>query len=553
MMRLVCPFERTVARLAFGVLACAVALACGSSEGPAGGAPSAASASDPTDLGAAGAADSEPVPQGLLFSPSKTLKLSPKQSRQLTVTTDPPGRFHVRFALLGSGYDSAPADAVLNTSDVQTGTDGVARVKLTAPSTPTTFSVRASVAGKVPAFLGVSVSSLGYTTLRVMPSYSGHRAVSQWTATARNGAKCSKLGGNPPPDGDLSVSAPAGESLELEAPIGLALTVTLRAGHYIGGCVDEPALVEGDGNQVLVYASDRPLNLEATRLDLKFGPSDERPAFTKLMKSSVTAAEDALVGNSANDVQALLDAMHDATNAASRDAFGLARQAQGWEAALTAAFGRGAVSRLREPTERWLNAGVASFHSPDTFFGQLSDQASGTEFDLTSVAHVPPADAGVPSTFQSSWSADSSDTLLVGSELSWVPSRLVTALAVAPALLEFPTQTSLQGALTQSVDCALVSKTLLAHGTTPGAVVYGSCDAACALATCANAINGLLQRARDASGASVARLSVTAAGAAEVGDTGEVTGLKGSWVGQLDIASDSAAVSGALSATASSN
>ncbi len=542
-------FERAATRLALAALPFTIVVACGSSGGDAGASPAAGAG----DVGAAGAADadSEPVPQSLSFSPGKTLELSPKQSRQLTLVTDPPGRFHVRFALLGSGYDSAPADAVLDTSDVQTTADGIAHVKLTAPSTPTTFSVRASVAGKVPAFLGVSVSSLGYTTLRVMPSYNGHRSVSEWTATARTGTKCSKLVGIPPPDGDLSVSASAGEPLELEAPIGLALTVTVRAGHYIGGCVDEPALDESDGNQLLVYASDRPLNLGATRLDLGFGPSDVRPSFSKLMKSSEAEAEGALVGNSANDVQLLLDAMRDATTAASRDAFSAARLARGWEAALTSAFGSRAASRLRDPVERWLNAGVASFSAPDTFFGQLSAEAGAAQFNLVSVAHVAPGDAGLPSSFQSSWSSDSSDTLLLGSELSWVPSRLVTALAVAPALLEFPSQTSLEGALAQSVDCTLVSKTLLLHGTTPGAIVYGNCDAACALAACSSAISALWRRASDASAGSVARLGVTAAGAAEVGDAGEVTGLKGSWVGELALGDESAPVSGALSAIAS--
>jgi len=86
------------------------------------------------------------------------------------------------------------------------------------------------------------------------------------------------------------------------------------------------------------------------------------------------------------------------------------------------------------------------------------------------VAGVPAVDAGFPSSFPSTWSADSSDTLLLGTELAWVPSRLVTALALAPALLEVPQATSLESALAQSVDCKLVAQVLLESGATAGSV-----------------------------------------------------------------------------------
>jgi hypothetical protein len=358
--------------------------------------------------------------------------------------------------------------------------------------------------------------------------------------------------GNPPPDGDLSVTAAAGKALNIaEVPIGVALTVTLRAGHYIGGCVDQAALSEGDGNQVLVYASDRAVNLSATELDLSFGPSDSAPAFSNLMKASATTAESALLGDATSDVQALLDAMHDATNAANRDLFSTTRVAQNWDSALALAFGHDAATRLRGPADRWLSAGLSNFNAADTFVGQLSAQGDGALFTLTSVAHVAPADAGLPSSFDASWSADSSDTLLFGTQLSWVPSRLVTALAIAPALLEFPQQTSLEAALAQSVDCSLVSQTLLAAGTAPGAEAYGTCDAACLLATCTSAVSALWQRASDASGADIAQLSVTATGAAQVGDAAQITSVQGTWLGELSDGDASAPVSGELDAQSS--
>jgi hypothetical protein len=167
-----------------------------------------------------------------------------------------------------------------------------------------------------------------------------------------------------------------------------------------------------------------------------------------------------------------------------------------------------------------------------------------------SVAQVPAASAGFPTAFQATWSADSSDTLLLGTELDWVPSRLITALAVQPASLEFPDASTAEAALSQSVDCTLVGTTLLAHGTTAGSAVYASCDATCATDACVAAIAALWKKAENSSGTTSASLTVTGTGAAQVGDDASVTSLTGSWVGQLEIGTDMAGASGPLSAQA---
>jgi len=170
------------------------------------------------------------------------------------------------------------------------------------------------------------------------------------------------------------------------------------------------------------------------------------------------------------------------------------------------------------------------------------------------VAGVPASDAGFPTSFQSTWSADSSDTLLLGTQLTWLPSRLVTALALAPALLEFPGAASLESALAQSVDCGLVAQTLLANGATAGAALYAGCDESCALLACTNAISDLWSKARDSSGTTVATLDFTGTGSAVVGDDASATALnQGSWVGELSVGQNSAPVSGTLSATSASN
>ena len=487
----------------------------------------------------------------LAFMPAK-LTLMPKESTLLTVRATlkqqdlPAAQLPIRFALLGG------EDAVLDAIDAQTDAEGIAHVTLIAPSKPTSFDVRAASSGGGQVRLNIMVNASGVTALRVQPSYSGQRTIRRWTATAHTGVICSELAGNPPPDGArLVTGAPGANTLALPVPVDVALAVTVRSGHYIGGCVNVPPLSEGADNQVLVYASDRPLNLAATNLSLSFGATDAHPAFDKLLQASASAAASALLGRSKSDVAALLDGMRDATPAPNLDAFDLARASGGWDSALESAFGKGAARRLRDPAERWLSAGLLALNAPDALIGTLSPLANGASFTPSAVGTATPSDVGFTGSFVTNWSADSNDTVLLGMELNWQPSRLVTALAVEPALLEFPDATSIELALAQSVGCAQVGAVLLANGESPGNTTFDVCDQSCTIDLCQSAVAAAWSNAQLSSGAQIDTLSVTATGAAEVGDDARATSLTGNWVGQLHTESGSAQVSGALSANSS--
>lgn len=534
-------------------LCCALGAACNSAASAGTTKTQGTAGASQSDAGAS--SDSEPSPEKIDFvslGGMPGIVLEPKQTQELTVQTVPPGIFLVHFALPGSGdANGDPGDAALDRNESQTDADGVAHVVLTAPSTPAGFSVRAT-AGIQSAFQGVQVMSVGYTTLHVMPSYNGQRPVGTWTATATAamGGSCSQLSGNPPPDGKLiGVSSGPDEVSILRVPVGLDVVVTVRAGHYIGGCATLPPLSEGDDNTVLVYASDRPLNLADTELALAFGPTDAQPAFDKLLGNSTSLIEDSLLGAATSDVVALLDAMRAATPAVDRAAFDGARELGGWDAALGSAFGTSGARVLRDPVERWLKAGLAGFDAANTFTGTLSAAGADAVFKPSLIAGLSPSEAGFAKSFPATWIADSSDTLRLGSELSWAPARLVGALAVAPALLEFPAAQSLSEALASSVDCGLVASVLLAHGTSVGSALYDGCDQSCGASTCVTAINNAWSNAEDASGSSVATLSVTATGSATVGDAAEIVKLDGTWVGQLSDGDAQASTSGTLTAS----
>ncbi|MEI9940421.1 MAG: hypothetical protein WDO69_24670 [Pseudomonadota bacterium] len=537
------------------LLASCAAFSAACSNGAAVDAPRGAGGAGGGDAGA-DSGGSEPQAVKIDFVPAELLELQPKESHQLTAQTTPAGPFRVRFAFEGGdpateGGDPA-ADAVLDASEVLTDDDGFARVTLIAPSKPAKFSVRAS-SGGAQDHLGVSVSATGMTALSVHPSYSGRRQITKWTATAseRHGAGCSDLAGNPPPDGDL-LAPPAKPEAPLVIPkvrVGVDLTVTVRAGHYVGGCANLPALSEGDGNQVSIYASDRPLNLSETDLILSLGATDPHPEFDKLIQASVSVAESALLGSAKNDVEALLDEMGTETPAASREAFNVARSDNDWDSELESAFGKNAARRMRDPAVRWMTAGLLALNAPDALVGHVTALSGAASFTLSSVGTATPTNAGFPGFVLGTWSADSSDTLLLGMDLSWVPSRLVTALAVAPALLEFPDVTSAELALSRSVDCAQVGQVLVTYGVSPGSAALASCDQSCAMSLCSNAVAAAWRRAQLSSGTATATLSITASGTAQVGDDAQATKLDGGWVGELRTDDGTAQVSGALSAS----
>jgi hypothetical protein len=148
-----------------------------------------------------------------------------------------------------------------------------------------------------------------------------------------------------------------------------------------------------------------------------------------------------------------------------------------------------------------------------------------------------------------SWSAASDDTLLLGTDLYLVQSRLAQALAEAAALASHPEASEAAELLAQTLDCSGLSAALAMSGANTD-LAYDACDAACLDALCEAAVAAIWQRGSDASGLSPARLSITATGAVRVGDAAEVAGVGGTWIGALTSSGPSVTTGGSLTAVA---
>jgi hypothetical protein len=310
---------------------------------------------------------------------------------------------------------------------------------------------------------------------------------------------------------------------------------------------------------VQVTVLDRPIDLGDSPLALSFNLDPADSTWTPLLESSASAVLQALPGTSVDDVDALLDAMREASDT-SRQAFETTRKAENWDNLVRLHWGASAATKLRDTCAGWLAAGRQKFATSDHLFTaalapivQPDDPLDQRHAELTllSVAGLDGAQSGFVDSAQVSWSASPDDTLLIGTDLYFVQSRFVEALGEAAALVaeEGTEATSAGGLLGELLDCPGLGGALAAAGADIE-LAYASCDADCLTTLCQQAAGNIWQRGGDASGLTPARLSITATGGTRVGDAAEVVGVSGTWLGALSTDSGNVMTNGVLTGVA---
>jgi hypothetical protein len=495
--------------------------------------------------GAGGAAGSAGDPGALDFA-KPTLTMIPGEVRIATVQATPAGAYRIRFALLGDARDAS-----LDASEVDTDSEGLASIRLTAPTSSTTFTLRAS-AGATVASAGISVSASGFATLQIKPIYGGKRSVAYWMASVRTGTTCTELSGKPIDDGDLKGSAPLGKLPQVsDVPVGPALAVTVRGGYSVAGCLDVAGVPAGEITQLGVSVADVPMKLSETDLAIALG-IDTAPAkeWAAALESIAAGSTAAMLAGESDDVGALLTAMVDVTPLDNKLLVSEARSDEGWDWVLTSAFGDPAAKTLiRAPVIAWMAKGAESLIGPGTFAGALVSAGKypgGAVVELATVAGAPAKYAGfsLTNSDDTSWKAQPGDAVLLGTRLSFQPSRLLTALAEQAAIAEWPPAEGMPQALASALSCQQIAVALVAPGADP-TTIYPGCDVACVRALCEDALATIWQRARDASLSNPIGFSwvdITAAGDASVDELAHPTGFSGSWVGSLNVAAASGSI-----------
>jgi hypothetical protein len=514
----------------FSAVALLLCSACGASDASLDAGPSGGSGSG------SGGSSAQQVSLAFVGAPRA---LVPREALLLTVQVSPPGEHLVRFALPAND-ESNPLDAVLDRSEADTDASGRASALLLAPTSTTAFKIRASVEG-TSTELPLDVVESGYVTIEVQPIPTGQRTPTTWVATARFPGECGPA--IPSPDGpeEFTGYAPAGSAPEiLDVPIddpeAFPMAITLRSGHYMGGCTTIEAFTTPpqDGRYVVrVTVLDRPIELLSSRLSLSLGLESAEP-FKELTELAGADALVAVLGSSSDDADALLDTMRATLDGVPRQELDSARKAEGWDDLVRQHWGQGAGTRLRDRVAAWLARGTTQLVASENLL-----EAELVPVDMTSAELLPvrlaglePTQAGLVSSALVSWSAAADDTVVLGTDVYLSSSRLATGLAEQAAIEDFPQATGAPAALAEVLDCGTLSLLLSAAGS-DSTEAYPGCDAECLSELCRTAANTLWQRGREVRSSQPTRLALNAAGKAHVGDAAEIAGISGTWVGEL--------------------
>jgi hypothetical protein len=529
------------------------------------GACSAASAesaggSDDGGGGTSGTGGSAGATLTLTFQHLQPLELEPSVTQELVVTmtpVSPPQMVH--FQLIdGPGTDNGPgsvADAALDATEAMTNAQGQARVRLTAPSIPTTFEVRALI-DPVQARLSVVVGAQNSEALTVEAMYAGERTITEWIAEVYFDRTCSDLYGNPPegPNPDMMVPFPAGDDVFVieEVPVGRKLAVALRAEHFAGGCSGIDAVVEGQSNSVLVTVTNRPVQLDESDVALRLGLAGREDLLASAMESVIEAARAAALGEADSDTAALLDVMDEAALAGPLGSrFANARVSSRWDIELETALGTEGATSIRDDLGGWLTASVPSLAREDAILGRITAYTTvmdGANLVFETVSGFAARDAGFPASVAATWTADAHDNVSLGATILFNPAAWLVLSAQDSATSDEPDASSVGEALAlRGARCDAVTEVLTTHGQRVGESCVG-CDVTCTRLLCEQGLELLVNRAANALADEQAELRLAATGAAEVGSQAELRALDGSWVGALDAANRSSELAGDLSA-----
>jgi hypothetical protein len=499
--------------------------------------------SDPTGE-TTGMPPASPPPDAMLvFEEEGTLALAPGETRTVTVTATPPNSYEITFALLG-----APLDASLNKSKVAADSDGQASVTLKAPNASTTFRLRASIKEGVFAELPIAVSDKGFGSLRVIPVYGGLREVTTWVASAVTGTNCKAIADQLPEklQAPQNATAPAGaEPLIESVPVGPNVAVVLRAGYYMWGCTDEPNLKAGQELNVKVPVIDRPIDLSGTDLDLELPFEAEGAPYADIMKEAAFGLVGGLLPSSLDGASsALLDAMIATSPPDVADLLTDERANQGWDAKAGEHLGA-LTTPPKEQILEWIESKLKPEGDPLIAMSGISGRLVAAKnapnkalFQVTSFGGVDAEAAGIPASHLMTWTADASDTVMLGGTLYWMPSRYVGGVALQAAKEALGVM-SMSEALGAIFNCSELAASL-AGGM--------SCDAACLEALCQTALGDLWKNGLEASAQAgiVGEIGITASAKAKVDNYAAPMSFKGNWFGTLSNGSITAGLAGTV-------
>ncbi len=466
----------------------------------------------------------------LKFEQQGTLELRPREKSTLLLDASPGTT--VTLLLLGDALDASLGEAT-----AQADANGLASVQLVAPSQPTTFVVRAQVGDLASAELHVAVSEQGFATVDIIPSYTGKRDLSGWSADILVGGSCEDiLAGYPQnPVGALHVESSTLSGLSIESvPVGPELAVAVRSGSLAAGCANFSAKHPEGVDEITITVLDRQVDLSGAELDVSLVYSPSAPSdFGAIVRDGALEVADVAFPTTTPLSTLLLDEMGLLIPEDSSSSFAALREQSALDDVVASDLeGVDPHAFCASLAEAGAALAVARTTGADlaTIDGRVSgqtDQPGKASFALASFLGFDASELSTPPGASFSWSASVDDLLVITGVLPVAAAR-VGAAFMKDAYADQGGTTSIPDAITEAIDCAQIAQTITYNGAVEG------CDQACLEDACATAAASRWELGVSADDeANLGNLQIGVSGTMSVSGDLVPLELQGTWLGTL--------------------
>ncbi len=436
----------------------------------------------------------------------------------------------VTFALVGNSLDAS-----LEVAQVSSDASGLASVTLTAPSSITTFTIRASIDHSTVTEATVRVVAAATGALNVSAKYSGTRQVSTYSIRVFPNEDCASADLNASASKPLSLTTSTLPIAVDGIPLGTPLAVIIDGDQTtVHGCAALRGVTSSTPLAVEVPLEDLALNPSGQSLEVAMTTVDGLLALQDSLRESIPTLVGTLVlGN--HDLTDLLQTMETTAPGSLQQEFGSLRSASNWDSLVVSAYGSvGGIDLLRRQFREWLSQGIALLSRQPTFEIQLTLGPKDYKTPQLTPLRIAGLDAATRLSMQSSdlaLSIEAGDRLNWSSTLSFNKATLIGALTYNAASAEYSEGSSIPDQLGMKLDCDTFGATLDQNSVWSNANSR-VCTAACLATLCRSALSAMYQRAIAAAfGVPTTPLFISASGKVVVDAQGQPVATDGTWIG----------------------
>ncbi|HEY5960167.1 MAG TPA: hypothetical protein VIV60_26620 [Polyangiaceae bacterium] len=495
-----------------------------SNDSPSGSADGSGGSTEGTDVASG---------QSIVFEPP-AVSIPVLGQGELTVRVAPPRNQVVTFSLVGNSLDAS-----LETAKVATDALGVATVVLRAPSSTTTFNVRALVDRSTVAQAPVTIRTATTGTIDTSTKYNGSRKVAAYVVAVYPDADCTTANLNDKFPGRIVVKSTLQPIAVDSVPLGKPIAIIVEGDHVLRGCTAVRGVTDTAPVPVTVALENLPMNTDGVTLDLAMSTTDRLQALRDLLSSNLSDAV-ARLSPSGNDLVDLLVAMETESTGSLKQAFSLVRTNSDWDAHAVESYASVAgETLLRRQLEEWLKQGVELLTRQPSLNVRLSlgpRDSPTPRLGLLSLAGIDTSLNRLSPDRDLSVTTESDDRMNWSARLVFTTTAVYDVLALAAANQQRPGLADVPAQLANRFDCAAFANLLDQQANWGDSA--RACGPECLSALCERGISAMYHRVIELTYAVQAEIQLNASGQVQVDTNAVPVAMLGSWLGALSTSSN---------------